>query len=345
MSEDKFKEVLNEICARLTTEATSSRFASAKDFENRVRVMAAETITDPSTPIDPNPPAQGFPDIAAGKFGIEVKFTTNDTWLSIANSVLETNRVATVEKVYVVFGKMGGTPEVRWSEYEKCVVHVRTSHVPRFEVELPPTGGTVPLFEQMNIAYDDFRQLPMDQKMRHIREYARGRLKKGERLWWLEDSEEPSHTLPLQARLYTKLSMEEKTQLRAEAVLLCPSIVKPGRSRDKYDDVVLYLLTYRGVLCHQARDLFSAGSVAHPGNKSRGGVYIERALQHIEGAIIEAADTLDDALFLEYWEESVPPSERIERWLQKADSYARGWTPSSSLFLDYQRTRAEQLPS
>jgi hypothetical protein len=47
--------------------------------------------------IDPDPPAQGFPDIAAGKYGIEVKFTTNDTWLSIANSVQETNRVQTVE--------------------------------------------------------------------------------------------------------------------------------------------------------------------------------------------------------------------------------------------------------
>jgi hypothetical protein len=342
MTEDEFKVVLDDVCLRLTIEARSGGFPSAKDFENRVRSITQEVITDPAIQIDPNPPAQGFPDIAAGQFGIEVKFTTNDTWLSIANSVLETNRVAAVERVFVVFGKMGGVPEVRWSGYEDCVVHVRTSHVPRFEVEIPPAGGTVPLFQQMGIAYDDFRRLPMDQKMQHIRQYARGRLKKGERLWWLEDTDEPTHALPIQARLYTKLPMAEKTQLRAEAVLLCPSVVKSGRSRDKYDDVVLYLLTYRGVLCHQARDLFSAGSVANPDNDDRGGVYIARALKLIESDIADAANRLDDALFIEYWGESVPNAERIERWLQKADSYARDWVPSSSLFLEYQQERASR---
>ncbi|NCU67186.1 restriction endonuclease [Acidovorax sp. 210-6] len=342
MTDEKFQAILADICERLTTEARTAGFVSAKAFENRVRTLARELITDPAIHIDLDPPAQGFPDIAAGRFGIEVKFTTNDTWLSIANSVLETNRVAEVENIFVVFGKMGGTPDVRWSSYEDCVVHVRTSHVPRFEVELPPAGGTVPLFQQMGISYDQFRQLPMDEKMRHIREYARGRLKKGERLWWLEDSAEPEHTLPIQARLYTKLSMEEKTRLRAEAVLLCPRVVESGRTRDKYDDVVLYLLTYHGVLCHQARDLFSAGSVANPDNDDNGGVYIQRALKLIEADIVAATARLDDAVFVEYWGESVKPSDRIARWLEKADGFARDWLPSASLFLEYQDERARQ---
>jgi hypothetical protein len=342
MTDADFQAILADICVRLTTEARTGGFASAKAFENRVRALARELITDPAIHIDLDPPAQGFPDIAAGRFGIEVKFTTKDTWLSIANSVLETNRVAEVENIFVVFGKMGGTPEVRWSRYEDCVVHVRTSHVPRFEVELPPAGGTVPLFQQMGIPYDQFRRLPMDEKMKHIREYARGRLKKGERLWWLEDSAEPEHTLPIQARLYTKLSMEEKTRMRAEAVLLCPRIVESGRSKDKYDDVVLYLLTYHGVLCHQARDLFSAGSVANPDNDDNGGIYIERALKLIESEIVAAAARLDDAVFVEYWGESVKPSDRIARWLVKADGFAHDWQPSASLFLEYQVERARR---
>lgn len=340
MTDGEFTAVLDQACAQLTAEARGVGFSSAKAFENRVRALARELITDPAVHIDLDPPAQGFPDIAAGRFGIEVKFTTNDTWLSIANSVLETNRVPGVEQIFVVFGKMGGTPEVRWSSYEDCVVHVRTSHVPRFEVEIPPAGGTTPLFQRMGIPYDEFRRLPMDEKMKHIRDYARGRLKKGERLWWLEDSAEPEHTLPIQARLYTKLSQEEKTRMRAEAVLLCPRIVESGRSRDKYDDVVLYLLTYHGVLCHQARDLFSAGSVANPDNDDSGGIYIERALKLIESEILDAADRLDDALFVEYWGESPPRDARIEQWLRKADGYARDWVPSASLFLDYQRERA-----
>ena len=122
-------------------------------------------------------------------------------------------------------------------------------------------------------------------------------------------------------------------QLRAEAALLSPSIVKSGRSRNKYDDVVLYLLTYHGVICHQARDLFSAGSVANPDNDDEGGIYIERALKLVENEMKKAALEMDDALFVEYWGESVPPEERIAHWLAKADAIARDWVPSKSLFL------------
>lgn len=334
MVESEFVGVLQRLCSLLTEEALSTGFSSAKIFEGRVREVTRNLITYPSIVIDPDPPAQGFPDIAAGRFGIEVKFTTNDTWLSIANSVLETNRVQTVEKVFVVFGKMGGIPEVRWGNYEDCVVHVRTSHVPRFEVELPPTGGTLPLFQQMGISYDEFRRLRMEDKMKHIREYARGRLKAGERLWWLEDSAEPEHSLPIQARIYTKLLDEEKRKLRAEAVLLCPGIVRSGRARDKYDDAALYLLTYHGVLATNARDMFSAGSVANPNNDDNGGVYIQRALKLLEDEIVAAAYRLDDALFVEYWGRSVPPEKRISEWLVQADAFARDWIPSASLFLE-----------
>jgi hypothetical protein len=144
--------------------------------------------------------------------------------------------------------------------------------------------------------------------------------------------------LPIQARLYTTLSTEEKTKLRAEAVLLCPGIVQSGRAKNKYDDAVLYLLTYHGVICHQARDLFSAGSVANPNNNDEGGLYIERALKLIENEMIEAARTMDDALFVEYWGESAPPKQRIKKWLEKADVLARDWTPSNSLFLNYDTT-------
>ena len=224
-----------------------------------------------------------------GEYGLEVKFTLNDTWRSIANSVLETQRINEVQHIYVMFGKMGGIPEVRWGEYEQSVIHVRTSHVPRFEIELPSEKAEPKdsLFLQMSIRY-----------------------------------------------VYTNLTTEEKTRLRAEAALLCPSIVKSGRSRSKYDDMVLYLLTYHGVLCHQARDLFSAGSVANPKNDDEGGLYIERALKLIEHEMKDAASRMEDALFVEYWGESVPPELRIKRWLEMADEHATGWTPSKSLFLD-----------
>lgn len=331
MTREQFEQLLDRACARLTEESQNSLFSNTRQFEDRVREVTQDLVRGSGLEIDFDPHPQAFPDIAVGNFGIEVKFTTNDTWRSVANSVLETNRIGSVTEVYLIFGKMGGSPEVRWGKYSDCVMHVRTSHVPRFEVEI---GAEQSLFDRMGIGYDDFRTLPMEDKMRHIRTYARGRLRPGERLWWLEDSPDHDHSLPIQARLYTKLPTEEKTRLRAEAVLLCPQIVRSGRVRDKYDDAVLYLLTYHGVLCHQARDLFSAGSVAIPGNEERGGSYIQRSLKLLESEMKIAADRLEDALFEEYWGEAVPKGERIQRWLSMADELATDWVPSEVLFLE-----------
>ncbi len=331
MTQEEFERLLDSASAILREEARSQAFDSAKAFENRVRNIFHESSKSYGFEVNLDPHPQAFPDIAIGRFGVEVKFTTNDTWRSIANSILESQRLLEVERIYLIFGKMGGEVDVRWADYEKSVIHVRTSHVPRFEVEI---GSERSLFERMGVTYEHFRLSEMADKMRFIRNYARGRLRPGERLWWLEDSPGETHTLPIQVRLYTRLSPEEKVRLRAESILLCHSIVKSGRSRDKYDDVVLYLLTYHGVLCHQARDLFSAGSVANPMNDDQGGVYIQRAIKLIEDEIQAAALRMDDELFYEYWGEHVRRENRIKEWLVRADKYATGWTPSLELFND-----------
>jgi hypothetical protein len=336
MTKAEFETILDRCCVILSNESQASGFKSSSQFENRAREVLDElTRDDVSFTIDFAPHPQAFPDIAMGAFGVEVKFTLNDTWRSVANSVLETQRIESVKHIYIVFGKMGGTPEVRWGDYEQSVIHVRTSHVPRFEVELPSEKAEVrqSLFTEMGVLYDDFRKLPIQEKMKYIRSYAR-KIHPDGRLWWIEDKDTDEHTVPLQVRLYTNLTTVEKTRVRAEAALLCPRIVESGRSRNKYDDMVLYLLTYHGILCHQARDLFSAGSVANPKNDDNGGNYIERALKLIETEMREAALRMEDALFVEYWGESVAPEKRITRWLEKADEHARDWSPSDSLFAD-----------
>lgn len=329
MTKEEFELLLDDVSTKLRDEARITPFETAKHFETRVREVVRDAIFDPTISIDFDPHPQAFPDIEVGEFGIEVKFTTNDTWRSVANSVLETNRIEDVKTVYLIFGKMGGTPDVKWGEYEKCVMHVRTSHVPRFEVEI---GASKSLFEQMGISYDEFRASEMHEKMRYIREYARARLKDGERLWWLEDAPGEEHTLPIQARLYTELDDNEKIRLRAEAILLCPQIVKSGRARHKYDDVALFMLTYHGVLCHQTRDMFSAGSVGNPQNDDVGGLYIARMLKLMEGDLAKAALRMDSALFEEYWGVVVAPENRIAEWLRRADGFAVGWKPSDVLF-------------
>jgi hypothetical protein len=329
-----FEQLLTAVSNRLTKEVRkSAKYHLPREFENRTRRLLVELGRKEEVHVDLAPPAQVFPDIVVAEFGIEVKVVNTDSWRTIANSVFEGTRDANVKHIYVLYGKMGGTPTVRWGRYEDCVMHVRTSHVPRFEVEI---GADESLFSKFGISYQAFCALEPEGKMRFIREYARARLKPGDRLWWLEDKPEEAqeHSLPLEVRLYMGLSQEEKRKLRAEAALLCPQVVKPSRSKKKYDDAALYLITYHGVLCSQARDLFSAGSVALRSNPTRGGIHIMRALKDIECEMREAAERLEDALFIEYWGVSVRPADRISQWLERADRYAEGWKPSKHLFLE-----------
>ncbi len=329
----QFEALLNQACKLLTGECQSRQvYSESKQFENRVREVIRSLLVQFKIPVDFSPHPYGFPDIVLGKFGVEVKFTLNDTWRSVANSVFEGFRDRDVKDIYVLFGKMGGVPAVRWGCYEECVMHVRTSHVPRFEVDIDAKES---LFKKFGITYGEFSKLSEEGRMEHVRKYARTRMKPGERLWWLEEKQDEGHSLPMQVQLFANLNSDEKLKMRAEASLLCPQIVGSGRNRTKYIDPVMYLLTYHGILA--TRDAFSAGSAAGP---ERGGIYVQRALQRIESQMVEAAHYLENALFVEYWGKNVAPETRIKSWLAMADAYAKlakpSWKPSDILFTDLQ---------
>jgi len=96
MTKNEFESMLTECCAILTGEARAAAFTSSAQFESRVRKALDElTKGDASFSMDFAPHPQAFPDIAMGEFGVEVKFTLSDTWRSVANSVLETQRMTT----------------------------------------------------------------------------------------------------------------------------------------------------------------------------------------------------------------------------------------------------------
>jgi hypothetical protein len=89
MNQHEFEHILDGICTILTDEASGAIFRTAGQFEKRVREALQEaTPGDGSITIDFLPHPQAFPDIAAGRFGIEVKFTLNDTWRSIPTAYL-----------------------------------------------------------------------------------------------------------------------------------------------------------------------------------------------------------------------------------------------------------------
>lgn len=339
MNPSEFEHILDRTVEILEREARDGdrNYREPRAFEGKV-LGALRQI--PGVEAERTHHPHAFPDLKVNGFGIEVKHTQKESWMSVGNSIFEGMRDEDVEDVYVIFGKMGGWPEVRWRRYDDCVTHVRISHAPRFVVDMEDPSR---LFTSIGIPYTDFSKLPAEEKMRHVRNYARGRLRPGERLWWLEDQEEPQHTLDIQVRLYMRLEPAEKLRLRAESALLCPQIVGPSRAkRSKYEAVAMYLMTQHGVIAPQTKDLFSAGSVALRQNQNRGGNYVLRSLQDsdIQDLMKAAAEYLEDALFVEYWGDSCPPDRRIEEWLRRADECAKElnptvrWKPSDHLFLD-----------
>lgn len=325
MTPQEFELLLTKVVIQLNNEvAQSTQYHSPDVFEKRVHEVLIEVSSGEKIRISPTFHPHAFPDIRANGYGVEVKTTNRDNWQSVGNSVFEGMRDAAVKKIYVVFGKMGGLPAVRWGRYEECVTHVRISHAPRFCLEMDKTE---PLFAKLKISYDDFCRLTAQEKMRYIRQYSRNRRKPGEQIWWIED--ENSLGVPLEIRLYTSLTKEEKIRIRAECAILFPEICKGGRSKTKYKDVSFFMLKYHNVIANQTRDLFSAGSVA---GKERGGHYLSRALKAIQNEMREAALRLPDDLVEEYWLANVPPERRIAEWLKRADAMATEWKPSEELF-------------
>jgi len=327
MTHDQFAVLLDKVAAQLGDEVRqSNKYHGPAEFQQRVFDVLEAIAAGGDIHVKPTFHPHAFPDIHANGFGLEVKTTTKDSWLSVGNSVFEGMRDPAVKDIYVMFGKMGGMPSVMWGRYEDRITHVRISHAPRFVLEMDRDSS---LFGKMKISYDDFAKLDPHGKMKHVRDYSRGRLKPGERLWWLEDQDSPGK--PLEVKLYMSLSAKEKVKLRAEGALLFPQIVAEGRVKDKYTEVAFFFLRYHNVFCPQTRDLFSAGSVA---GKERGGNYLQRSLKNIEAAMRLAAETLPDDIIEEYWGERVEPKDRIKHWLKKADRLATKWKPSEHLFLE-----------
>ena len=72
MTAKEFEDILDTCCERLTAEARATGFKTSAQFENRVReVLRDLTSEDDSFHVDFDSPAQAFPDIALGEFGVE----------------------------------------------------------------------------------------------------------------------------------------------------------------------------------------------------------------------------------------------------------------------------------
>lgn len=310
LNQSNFEKYLKSVCEMLTIEGNKKPFKTSKSLENRARELFAELLKSHGITIEIEPPAQDFPDIIIGKFGVEVKFTEKNTWRSVANSISEGSRDENVSQIYILFGKMGGEPEVRWAKYDDCVIHVRTSHVPRFEVEMT---GRESLFSKIGISYIDFSTLPMEQKMIHVRSYVRGRIKPGEYYWWVE-SQEQKNDSHASVELYSNLTIERKKHLLSECLLLFPNLIGSTSISDNYQ-FSLFLLKNHNVLCPNTNCLFDLYNHAPTMDLT----HMKSVIITLQNEIRLASHRIPNEVWANYWGQVIQPDDRVSAWLEKCD--------------------------
>jgi hypothetical protein len=196
---------------------------------------------------------QKFPDIIANKFyGIEVKSTTQNHWKTTGNSVLESTRVEGVERIHMLFGKLGTPIEFRCRPYEECLSEVVVTHSPRYLIDMNLEKGAT-IFDKMDTQYDVLRN--QTNPIKNIIEYYKSKLKPGEDVWWMGDDNSKSSSFII--RIWKNLNPEEKHKLKIKALAFFPELL--SNNSDKFGRLAIWLVTNEGVVCPNIRDVFTAG--------------------------------------------------------------------------------------
>lgn len=193
---------------------------------------------------------QKFPDIVAARFyGVEVKSTKDNHWTSTGSSILESSRIADVERIFMTFGKLGGNPiEFLSRPYEECLYGIAVTHMPRYLIDMRLRKGET-IFDKMGVPYDELRL--MENPVAPVSKYYRSQLKEGESLWWAGDATDEAVSAKI--RIWGKVPAEEKRRFTTYGCLHYPEVFKGD-----YDRYALWLAS-QGVVDPHIRDQFSAG--------------------------------------------------------------------------------------
>ena len=254
---------------------------------------------------------QKFPDIIAKKFyGIEVKTTTQNHWKTTGNSVLESTRVDDVERIFMLFGKLGKPIEFKCRAYEECLSEVVVTHSPRYLIDMNLEEGKT-IFDKINTSYDTLRQ--KKNPIKSITDYYKSKLKPGQDLWWIQDTEKASN---LVINIWNNLNPKEKQDTKNRAMVYFPEVF--SNRGDKFSRLAIWLVTREAVVCPNVRDLFTAGGKDDYLIKSK--VY-----KDIPRVFIKLFDNIDSVLEIlintsamelsEYWNQNTTEKKKILDWI------------------------------
>ncbi len=255
--------------------------------------------------------AHAFPDIIAKKlFGVEVKVTQGDKWLSTGNSVLETTRIEDVKRIFLFFGKLGGNADIKFRLYQECLYDIGVTHSPRYKINMELELGSS-IFEKIGINYEDLRN--EEKPISKIKDYFRTQLKKGQELWWI-DQEDAEKTVDPIIKTFDTLDVDTQENFILETMILMPEIF--GTSRTKYERAAAYLVTEYNSVSSSLRDKFSA-SGRETVVLEDSPIEVPRILFQLyrKATLLEKRiQQIDGEKLLYYWRLTEVPSDRLAFW-------------------------------
>jgi hypothetical protein len=260
---------------------------------------------------------QRFPDIVAGKYyGVEVKSSKDEDWITLGGSVNESTRVENVERIFLTFGKLIEPIEFRSRPYEDCLSDVVVTHYPRYKIDMKLKKGET-IFDKMDTTYDKLRL--SGNTVGEIIDYYDSKLGENERLWWIGKDNEKDHIEPTEMtiKFFDTLSPVEKYSLRGQGFAFFPELLSDDK--EKYRRFSLWLATEHNLVSSSLRDLFSAGGVGtiEIGNKtfknvSKIRLNVKRDKEIISQTIL---NTSEDVL-KKYWKNNISNEDRIGQWIK-----------------------------
>ncbi len=268
--------------------------AKGTDFENTIFLISGNA----------------FPDIVVRKFyGVEVK-TSQKSWKSTGNSVLESTRVRDVERIYIFFAKLSNPLGFKYRLYQDCLYDIAVTHSPRYLIDMDLDEGKS-IFGKMGLDYNELRN--KENPIKPIVEYYRKLAKPGEEPWWM-DSET---LLKPTVSLWGNLEKDRRTELRIEAMARFPELF--GKSSTKYQALAAWLAARHGVVDASLRDRFSAGGQCTLKIGKKSYPKLPRVFEYLQQDLLDIFRVVkhlstDEAAF--YWKLSVPPkgSRLVEDW-------------------------------
>lgn len=314
---DLLAKTKKNVLFELTKQGAKAKQIDPVPFENFVyerMVFSSKNTNFDGNLIQTGPHA--FPDVIARKFfGVEVKMTTADKWVSTGNSVLETTRVEDVRRIYLFFGKFGGKIDIRYKPYQDCLYDIGVTHSPRYKINMD-LGDNSSIFHKMGVEYDVLRQEP--NLIRKIKDYYRAQLKEGEELWWIDAQTEDVSVSPV-IKPFRKLSRNEQKMFTVESMILFPEMF--SSSTLKFERAAVYLITTYNAVSSNLRDNFTAGGQATI-NIGKKKVIVPKIFYHLSVVAKDIAHTInamDEEKLKYYWRVSRLEKSKITQWKEMLD--------------------------